>query len=150
MSNIILQKIAEKKCDEVPTEWRYRDLKKFGLDWELFKYQKQALENIIALLYLLYKDHKQNNGLALNRNKRELFQLYRELGLTQEISDQLDIKEEDKLPVNNLSSIDARKNLILNGLYFLKISYGMGIGAGNFTAYHEKRSEEHTSELQSH
>ncbi|MDD5290677.1 MAG: DEAD/DEAH box helicase family protein [Patescibacteria group bacterium] len=95
---IILQKIIENKREslDIPSEWLYRDLKKFGLDWELFPYQKQALENIIALLFLLYKDHKQNNGLAFERNKRELFQFYRELGLTQEVSEQLDIKEENE------------------------------------------------------
>lgn len=95
---IILQKIIENKRESlnIPSEWLYRDLKKFGLDWELFPYQKQALENIIALLFLLYKDHKQNNGLALERNKRELFQFYRDLGLTQELSEQLDIKEENE------------------------------------------------------
>src|SRR3989344_8828665 len=95
---IILQKIIENKREnlDIPSEWVYRDLGKFGLDWELFPYQKQALENIIALLFLLYKDHKQNNGLALERNKRELFQFYRDLGLTQELSEQLDIKEENE------------------------------------------------------
>lgn len=95
---IILQKIIENKRDslDIPSEWIYRDLKKFGLDWELFTYQKHALENIIAVLYLLYNDHRQNNGLALERNKRELFQFYRDLGLTQELSEQLDIKEENE------------------------------------------------------
>src|SRR3989338_8136473 len=95
---IILQKIIENKREslDIPSEWLYRDLKKFGLDWELFPYQKQALENIIALLFLLYKEHKQNNGLALERNKRELFQFYRDLGLTQELSERLDIKEENE------------------------------------------------------
>ncbi|MCX6813552.1 MAG: DEAD/DEAH box helicase family protein, partial [Candidatus Azambacteria bacterium] len=95
---IILQKIIENKREslDIPSEWVYRDLKKFGLDWELFPYQKQALENIIAVLYLLYNGHRQNNGLALERNKRELFQFYRELGLTQELSEQLDIKEENE------------------------------------------------------
>jgi len=95
---IILQKIIENKREslDIPSEWLYRDLKKFGLDWELFPYQKQALENIIALLFLLYKDHKQNNELGLERNKRELFQYYRDFGLRQELSEQLDIKEENE------------------------------------------------------
>ncbi|HPM08810.1 MAG TPA: DEAD/DEAH box helicase family protein, partial [Candidatus Pacearchaeota archaeon] len=95
---IILQKIIENKREslDIPQEWIYRDLNKFGLDWELFPYQKQALENITAVLYLLYKDFKQNNGLALDRSKQEFLQLYRDFGLTQELNDQLDIKEENE------------------------------------------------------
>ncbi|MDD3134825.1 MAG: DEAD/DEAH box helicase family protein, partial [Synergistales bacterium] len=95
---IILQKIIENKWKslDIPPEWIYRDLSKFGLDWELFPYQKKALENITAVLYLLYKDFKQNNGLALDRSKQEFLQLYRDFGLTQELNDQLDIKEENE------------------------------------------------------
>lgn len=95
---IILQKIIEnnRKNLDIPQEWTYRDLNKFGFDWELFPYQKQALENITAVLYLLYKDFKQNNGLALDRSKQEFLQLYRDFGLTQELNDQLDIKEENE------------------------------------------------------
>ena len=95
---IILQKIIENKREnlDIPSEWVYQDLGKFGLDWELFPYQKQALENITAVLYLLYKDFKQNKGLALDRSKQEFLQLYRDFGLTQELNDQLDIKEENE------------------------------------------------------
>jgi len=95
---IILQKIIENKREslDIPQEWIYRDLTNFGLDWELFPYQKQALENITAVLYLLYKDFKQNNGLALDRSKQEFLQLYRDFGLSQELNDQLDIKEENE------------------------------------------------------
>lgn len=95
---IILQKIIENKREslDIPTDWIYRDLNKFGLDWELFPYQKKALENITAVLYLLYKDFKQNNGLALDRNKQEFLQLYRDYGLTPELNDQIDIKEENE------------------------------------------------------
>ncbi|MBI2013582.1 MAG: DEAD/DEAH box helicase family protein [Candidatus Colwellbacteria bacterium] len=95
---IILQKIIENKQEnlDVPQEWIYRDLSKFGLDWELFPYQKKALENITAVLYLLYKDFKQNNDSALGRSKQEFLQLYRDFGLTQELNDQLDIKEENE------------------------------------------------------
>ncbi|MFA6463250.1 MAG: DEAD/DEAH box helicase family protein [Candidatus Shapirobacteria bacterium] len=95
---IILQKIIENKREslDISSEWIYRDLSKFGLDWELFPYQKKALENITAVLYLLYKDYKQNNGLSLDRSKQEFLQLYRDFGLTQELNDQLDIKEENE------------------------------------------------------
>lgn len=51
----ILQKIAEAGAGEVPANWRPKDPKKFGLDWELFDYQKRALENISAVLYFHYQ-----------------------------------------------------------------------------------------------
>ena len=52
---IILQKLIEKEHEqlEIPADWQYRDLKNFGLDWALFPYQQKAIENCIALLYLL-------------------------------------------------------------------------------------------------
>ncbi|MFH1662069.1 MAG: DEAD/DEAH box helicase family protein [Candidatus Falkowbacteria bacterium] len=129
MSNIILQKIVEKKRDEVPAQWLYRDLKIFGLDWKLFEYQKKALENITALLYLVYNDYKQNNGLALERNKRELFQLYRKFGLTQEISDQLDIKEENE-NFKFLSSYFPAGTRISFESFINRVAFWMATGSG--------------------
>jgi len=52
---IILQKLIEKERErlEIPSDWQYRKLKKFGIDWELFPYQQKAIENITTLLFLL-------------------------------------------------------------------------------------------------
>lgn len=85
---IILQKIIDNKRDsmDIPAEWLYRDLKSFGLDWELFPYQIEALENISSVLYLFYK---KEGALGLYR-------IYQEEGLSREIEESLAIKEEDE------------------------------------------------------
>lgn len=67
------------------------------MDWELFPYQKQALENITAILYLLYKtNNRQFTNSDLQIDKSELYRLYQEYGLNEKIADQLAIKKEDE------------------------------------------------------
>src|SRR3989344_2724479 len=85
---IILQKIIDSQRENlnIPAEWLYRDLKKFGLYWELFPYQIEALQNIISILYLLHKKEGANG----------LYRLYQEAGLSHAIEEALSIKEEDE------------------------------------------------------
>ena len=77
---IILQKLIEKEREslKISPDWQYRELKKFGLDWELFLYQQKAIENITDFLYLLY--HKRE-GLKekeyIEKNKKDIIDLYR-------------------------------------------------------------------------
>lgn len=92
-SKIILQKLIEKEREilEIPADWRYCELKKFGLDWELFPYQQKAIENITGLLYLLYHEWKNK---VIERNKQDIVRLYRNNGLDQELENNLAITEE--------------------------------------------------------
>jgi len=92
-SKIILQKLIEKQREilEIPSDWRYRELKKFGLDWELFPYQQKAIQNITDLLYFLYHDWQNK---VVERNKQDIARLYRNNGLDQELENRLTITEE--------------------------------------------------------
>jgi hypothetical protein len=85
---IILEKIIDNKREslDMPSEWIYRDFKTFGLEWELFPYQIEALQNILAVLYLLY----QKEGIE------GLYRFYQEEGLDQENEENLAIKQEDE------------------------------------------------------
>ena len=71
---IILQKIIDNKREtlEIPQEWLYHDLKHFGLDWELFPYQIEALENILVVLYLFYKKEGASGLYRLYQEDRSL------------------------------------------------------------------------------
>jgi len=93
-SKIILQKLIEKESEglEIPSEWQYKEIKKFGLDWELFPYQHKAIENITTLLYLSYHGWKSGK---INQNKQNLLKLYRNNGLKKELEDSLAITEND-------------------------------------------------------
>lgn len=92
-SKIILQKLIEKERESlnIPSEWQYREIKKFGSDWELFPYQQKAVENTTALLYLLYRDWR--NGLV-DKNKQNIVHLYRGNGLDQDLENGLAITED--------------------------------------------------------
>jgi type I site-specific restriction endonuclease len=88
-ANIILQKLIENEREnlDIPAYWQYRDLESFGLDWKLFPYQKNAVNNTIALLYKLYKEG--------GNNSKELVQLYRNNGLDTEIEKNISIEKEN-------------------------------------------------------
>jgi len=92
-SKIVLQKLIEKEREqlEIPADWQYRDLKKFGLDLALFPYQQKAIKNCIALLYLLFRDWQ--SGM-IGRNMQDILRLYRNSGLDQELVNGLAITEE--------------------------------------------------------
>lgn len=92
-AKIILQKLIEKEREnlKIPSDWRYRELKQFGLDWELFPYQQKAVENITDLLYLLYHDWQNK---VIERNKQDIVRLYRSNGLGQELENSLAVTEE--------------------------------------------------------
>lgn len=91
-SKIVLQKLIEKEREqlEIPADWQYCDLKKFGLDWALFPYQQKAIKNCIALLYLLFRDWQ--SGM-IRRNMQDILRLYRNSGLDQELENGLAITE---------------------------------------------------------
>ena len=93
ISKIILQKLIEKEHEqlEIPADWQYRDLKKFGLEWNLFPYQQKAIENCIALLYFLFRDWRSG---VIERNKQDILRLYRNSGLEQELENGLAITKE--------------------------------------------------------
>jgi len=76
---VLLQKIAENYITGIPNEWFNIDLDTFGIDYNLFDYQKQALENTIKVLYQYQFD------------KEKLYQWYKLEGLTDEIEENLKI-----------------------------------------------------------
>ncbi|HHG73844.1 MAG TPA: DEAD/DEAH box helicase [Persephonella sp.] len=76
---VILQKIAENYIKDIPTQWLNIDLDTFGIDYNLFDYQKQALENTVKVLYQYQLD------------KEKLYQWYKLEGLTGEIEENLTI-----------------------------------------------------------
>ena len=88
-ANIILQKLIENEREnlEIPADWQYRDLESFGLDWKLFPYQKNAVNNAIALLYALYKKGE--------NNFEELTKSYRNNGLDAEMEKNISINDEN-------------------------------------------------------
>ncbi len=100
-TKIILQKLVEKEREqlEMPAGWQYRDLKKFGLDWELFPYQQKAIENCTTLLYLLFRDMDERKGEQekinkLKETKKNILSLYKNNGLDQDLENSLAITEE--------------------------------------------------------
>jgi len=94
-SKIILQKLIEKEREnlEIPSSWHYRELRKFGLDWELFPYQQKALENITNFLYLLYHDWQNK---TIEKNKQNIVCLYQNNGLNEELKNSLAITKESE------------------------------------------------------
>ena len=94
-SKIILQELIEKERDnlDIPFDWQYHELKKFGLDWELFTYQQKAIENITSFLYLLFRNWQSKGGDEIKRNKQEIISLYRNTGLNQVLENNLAITE---------------------------------------------------------
>src|SRR3989338_5864495 len=94
-SKIILQKLIEKERDnlDIPFDWQYHELKKFGLDWELFTYQQKAIENITTLLYLLFRNLQNKGNEEIKINKQEIISLYRNTGLDQALENNLAITE---------------------------------------------------------
>jgi len=76
---VILQKIAENYIKDIPTQWLNIDLDTFGIDYNLFDYQKQALENTVKVLYQYQLD------------KEKLYQWYKLEGLTDEDEENLKI-----------------------------------------------------------
>src|SRR3989338_9517957 len=94
-SKIILQKLIEKERDnlDIPFDWQYHELKKFGLDWELFTYQQKAIENITTLLYLLFRNWQNKGNEEIKINKQEIISLYRNTGLDQALENNLAITE---------------------------------------------------------
>ncbi len=128
-SKIILQKLIEKEREqlEIPADWQYRDLKKFGLDWELFPYQQKAIENCTTLLYLLFRDWK--NGL-IDRNKQDILRLYKNNGLDQELDESLAIKEDESANFKFLSQFFPAGTRIPFETFLNRAAFWMATGSG--------------------
>lgn len=128
-SKIILQKLIEKEREqvEIPADWQYRDLKKFGLDWELFPYQQKAIENCTTLLYLLFRDWK--SGL-IDRNKQDILRLYKNNGLDQELDQSLAIKEDESANFKFLSQFFPAGTRIPFETFLNRAAFWMATGSG--------------------
>lgn len=128
-SKIILQKLIEKEREqlEIPADWQYRDLKKFGLDWELFPYQQKAIENCTSLLYLLFRDWK--SGL-IDRNKQDILRLYKNNGLDQELDKNLAIKEDKNANFKFLSQFFPAGTRIPFETFLNRAAFWMATGSG--------------------
>lgn len=89
---IILQNLVENQFErfQIPVEWQYFNLDKFGLNWELFPYQKQAVENCINFLYLIFNGWQQN---SIDENKKTILDLYKNNGMDAEFENSLAITE---------------------------------------------------------
>ena len=81
---IILQKIVENYEGDIPGEWFLKEPLKFGIDWKLFDYQINALENISKALFLYFND------------KERLYEYYKKEGLTKELEKELAITKENE------------------------------------------------------
>jgi len=128
-SKIILQKLIEKEREqlEIPSGWQYRDLKRFGLDWELFPYQQKAIENCTSLLYLLFRDWK--SGL-IDRNKQDILRLYKNNGLDQELDQSLAIKEDESANFTFLSQFFPAGTRIPFEIFLNRAAFWMATGSG--------------------
>jgi len=128
-SKIILQKLIEKECEqlELLSSWKYRDLKKFGLDWELFPYQQKAIENCTTLLYLLFRDWQ--NGGTIDRNKQDILRLYKNSGLDQDLEKSLAITEESE-NFNFLSHFFPAGTYIPFETFLNRAAFWMATGSG--------------------
>lgn len=113
--NIILQRIVENYCNDIPGEWFLSNVKQFGINWKLFDYQIKALENITKSLYLYYCDFKNENDTKnkhLNNKKlynnlnnlynyntlynNRFFEYYKKEGLSSDTENELSINKKDE------------------------------------------------------
>jgi type III restriction enzyme len=116
--NIILQKLVEnrREISPIPSEWRYRNIKSFGLEWNLFSYQIKAINNTIYLLYLFFNGWKADAGKETNKkiieeNRQKLLGLYKRNGLYVELEEELAIskgKEENFEFLKNFYKYNGR------------------------------------------
>jgi len=128
-SKIILQKLIEKEREqlEIPANWQYHDLKKFGLDWQLFPYQQKAIENCTTLLYLFFRDWK--SGL-IERSKQDILRLYKDNGLDQVLYRSLAIKEDESANFKFLSHFFPAGTRIPFETFLNRAAFWMATGSG--------------------
>ena len=128
---IILQKLIEKEQEklQMPAEWLYRDLKKFGLDWELFPYQQKAIENCITFLYLLFNNWQNQASDKIKENRQKNFTLYKESGLDKEFENTLAIKE-DSSNFKLLSTFFQADDYISFETFLNRAAFWMATGSG--------------------
>ena len=118
MANIILQKIVQNYIIN-NNEWFLPQIDQFGIDWKLFDYQKEAIENILKTLYLFY-----------NKGVDELYEYYKKEGLTKELEDRLSVKIKDE-NFKILSNYYEVKNNKIDFKNFLnRASFWMATGSG--------------------
>lgn len=128
---VILQKLIEneRESKNIPVEWQYRDLESFGLGWKLFPYQKNAVNNTIALLFSLFDKWKEGM-ITLEENRQKLFELYRRNGLTPELEEELAITEGEQENYEFLKEFYQHNGEIPFTSLINRAAYWMATGSG--------------------
>jgi len=135
--NIILQKLVENRREifPIPSEWQYRDIKSFGLEWNLFPYQIKAINNIIYLLFLFFKSWEENvtndeNHKKIENNRKALLELYRTNGLYSELEEELAISEGEEENFEFLKNFYEYNDLIPFEYIINRAAFWMATGSG--------------------
>jgi superfamily II DNA or RNA helicase len=121
----ILENIIDKenKFEDLSKIYQNITTETFSEDWELFDFQENAIKNAISVLDLYYN--------KLNGNKKELFDLYLENGLNEEIIEkEIDINNEDIHYELLREYFNEEKNKIKLKEFINRMSFWMATGSG--------------------
>jgi len=126
---MLLEKIIDNKKDKIdlPFEWQYFELEKFGLDWTLFDYQKEALGKIITTLFLKFNGFQEGK---IKDNTLELIKYYEQEGLDSEIKDQLSAKKDDDNFKFLSEYFEVNDNKIDYSNFINRAAFWMATGSG--------------------
>ncbi len=136
-ANIILQKLIENERESllILSEWQYKDLESFGLDWKLFPYQIKAVNNAAALLYLIFNGYeangnKEENKRRIEENRKELLELYRRNGLGGELEEDLSILQGSSENFEFLADFYEHNGQIVFENFINRAAFWMATGSG--------------------
>lgn len=133
MKNLILQEIIKSRnFNELSYNWQNFDFESFSKNKRLYDFQKQALENILKVLWFYYEeaeDFKENENLEVNEKRKEkLFKEYLDWGL-KEIDVDYKYKEESKHKF--IFDYYPKENQKISFKHFInRASFWMATGSG--------------------
>lgn len=120
MNKIVLEKLCDKEITDLPSIYQSLELSKFGLKWELYEYQRKALEKILRFVYIYF-------------NKKDLLDEYYERNLG-EVNFQkiFGVNKENEFYENltNYYQVDRINNRIAPTNFINRASFWMATGSG--------------------
>jgi superfamily II DNA or RNA helicase len=120
MNKILLEKFCSKDITDYPTYYQSLELSKFGLDWELYEYQTNALEKALKFVYSYY-------------NKKDLLDEYYERNLGEKEFDLVfGVNEENEFFENfaNYYEVDSINKKIGPTKFTNRACFWMATGSG--------------------
>ena len=135
MKNLILQEIIKSRnFNELSYNWQNFDFESFSKNKRLYDFQKQALENILKVLWFYYEEaedfkENENENLEVNEKRKEkLFKEYLDWGL-KEIDVDYKYKEESKHKF--IFDYYPKENQKISFKHFInRASFWMATGSG--------------------